>query len=119
MQITARSQRPAPPHIDTAQAYGNEAGVGEGVRTSGLSRDEIFVTSKLAAEVRSYENAVQAIDGSLKTMGLTLEEAHEAGKLRAIGVSNFEREDIHGLCPRRDCGHPHPGRRRPAHSAAR
>src|SRR5205809_2518512 len=57
-------------HIDTAQAYGNEEGVGEGVRTSGLSRDEIFVTSKLAAEVKSYENAVQAIDGSLTTMGL-------------------------------------------------
>src|SRR4051794_18598853 len=57
-------------HIDTAQAYGNEEGVGEGVRTSGLSRDEIFVTSKLAAEVKSYEIAVQAIDGSLTTMGL-------------------------------------------------
>ena len=116
-------------HLDTAQAYGNEAGVGEGIRTSGVSRDEIFVTTKLAAELKSYEKAVQAIDGSLKTMGLdhldlmiihspqpwrefraedryfagnreawrALEEAYQAGKLRAIGVSNFEREDIDNL----------------------
>lgn len=116
-------------HIDTAQAYGNEEGVGEGVRTSGVNRDEIFVTTKLAAEVKSYEKAVEAIDGSLKRMGLdhldlmiihspqpwrefraedrylegnreawrALEQAYEAGKLRSIGVSNFEREDIDNL----------------------
>ncbi len=116
-------------HLDTAQAYGNEQGVGEGIRTSGISRDEIFVTTKLAAEVKSYEKAVEAIDGSIKTMRLdrldlmiihspqpwrefrakdryfegnreawrALEEAYEAGKLRAIGVSNFEREDIDNL----------------------
>lgn len=116
-------------HIDTAQAYGNEEGVGEGVRACGVSRDEIFVTTKLAAEVKSYEKAVEAIDGSLKTIGLdhldlmivhspqpwqefrgedryfegnreawrALEEAYEAGKLRAIGVSNFEREDIDNI----------------------
>ena len=40
-------------HIDTAQAYGNEAGVGEGIRTCGISRDELFVTSKVAAENKS------------------------------------------------------------------
>jgi diketogulonate reductase-like aldo/keto reductase len=116
-------------HIDTAQAYGNEEGVGEGVSTCGVSRDEIFVTTKLAAEVKSYEKAVEAIDGSLETMGLdhldlmiihspqpwrefraedryfegnreawrALEEAYEAGKLRAIGVSNFERKDIDNI----------------------
>jgi diketogulonate reductase-like aldo/keto reductase len=116
-------------HLDTAQAYGNEEGVGEGIRTSGVSRDEIFVTTKLAAEVKSYEKAIEAIDGSLKTMGLdhldlmiihspqpwrefraedryfagnreawrALEDAYDAGKLRAIGVSNFEREDIDNL----------------------
>jgi len=116
-------------HLDTAQAYANEEGVGEGIRTSGVSRDELFVTTKLAAEVKSYEKAVEAIDGSLKTMGLdhldlmiihspqpwrefraedryfegnreawrALEEAYEAGKLRSIGVSNFEREDIDNL----------------------
>jgi diketogulonate reductase-like aldo/keto reductase len=116
-------------HLDTAQAYGNEEGVGEGIRTSGISRDELFVTTKLAAEVKSYEKAVEAIDGSLKTMGLdhldlmiihspqpwrefraqdryfegnrqawrALEDAYEAGKLRSIGVSTFEREDIDTL----------------------
>ncbi len=116
-------------HLDTAQAYGNEEGVGEGIRTSGISRDELFVTTKLAAEMKSYEKAVEAIDGSLKVMGLdhldlmiihspqpwrefraedryfagnreawrALEEAYEAGKLRSIGVSNFEREDIDNL----------------------
>jgi diketogulonate reductase-like aldo/keto reductase len=116
-------------HIDTARAYGNEEGVGEALKASGLSRDKIFVTTKLAAEVKSYEQAVQAIDESLQSVGLghldlmiihspqpwnefggddryfegnreawrALEEAHEAGKLRAIGVSNFEREDIDNI----------------------
>jgi diketogulonate reductase-like aldo/keto reductase len=116
-------------HIDTAQAYGNEEGVGEAIRTSGVSQDEIFLTTKLAAEVKSYEQAVKEIDGSLETIGLNhldlmiihspqpwrefggddryfegnreawraLEEAYEAGKLRAIGVSNFEREDIDNI----------------------
>ncbi len=57
-------------HIDTAQAYGNERGVGEGIRNCGLKRDEIFVTTKLAAEMKSYDAAVKAIDESLQTMGL-------------------------------------------------
>lgn len=116
-------------HIDTAQAYGNEAGVGEAIRTSGVSRDELFLTTKLAAEVKSYEQAVEAIDESLETLGVdhldlmiihspqpwrefggedryfegnreawrALEEAYNAGKLRAIGLSNFEREDIDNI----------------------
>ncbi|MBT9382316.1 aldo/keto reductase [Pseudooceanicola sp. CBS1P-1] len=116
-------------HIDTAQAYGNERGVGEGIRTSGLPREEIFVTTKLAAEIKDYEGAKAAIDASLATMGLdvidlmiihspqpwmdfagedrffdgnvaawkALEEAHEAGKLRAIGVSNFQTVDLENL----------------------
>ncbi|MFB2643863.1 aldo/keto reductase [Shewanella bicestrii] len=57
-------------HIDTAQAYGNEAGVGEGVRTSGVARDKIFVTTKLDAAVKTYAEAVNAIDGSLQALGL-------------------------------------------------
>jgi len=57
-------------HIDTAQAYGNEKGVGEGVRTCGVKREEMFVTTKLAAEVKSYEEAGASIDQSLKTLGL-------------------------------------------------
>lgn len=115
-------------HFDTAQAYGNERGVGEGIRTCGVPRSELFVTTKLAAEVKSYEAAVKAIDGSLNAMGLdyidmmlihspqpwadfrggdyadgnreawcALEEAYKAGKLRAIGVSNFEKKDIDNL----------------------
>ena len=44
-------------HIDTAQAYGNERGVGEAVRSCGVARDELFVTSKVAAEHKTYEEA--------------------------------------------------------------
>lgn len=116
-------------HIDTAQAYENERGVGEGVRDCGVDRSEIFVTTKLAAEIKSYEEAKAAIDGSLDLMGLdyidliiihspkpweefhgdddyaegnlaawkALEEAYEAGKLKAIGVSNFEKADLDNL----------------------
>ena len=116
-------------HFDTAQAYGNERGVGEGVRTCGLPREDLFVTTKLAAEIKDYAQAAAAIDGSLKTMGLdyldlmlihspqpwaqfreadrceegnreawrALEDAYKAGKLRAIGVSNFEQQDIDSL----------------------
>lgn len=57
-------------HFDTAQAYENERGVGEGIRTCGISREELFVTTKLAAEAKTYQEAVAAIDGSLKAMGL-------------------------------------------------
>jgi len=116
-------------HIDTAQAYQNEAGVAEGIKASDVKREDIFVTTKLAAEIKSYDEAVSSIDGSLQTMGLdyidmmiihspkpwkefhgddhyfegnreawrALEEAYKAGKLRAIGVSNFEKEDLDNL----------------------
>ena len=57
-------------HIDTAQAYGNERGVGEGVRTCGISRDKIFVTSKVAAEYKTYESAANSIDETLNKMKL-------------------------------------------------
>lgn len=57
-------------NIDTAQAYGNERGVGEGVRTSSVARGDLFVSTKLAAEIKDYDGAVAAIDGSLETMGL-------------------------------------------------
>lgn len=116
-------------HVDTAQAYGNERGVGEGLRASGVPREELFVTTKLAAECKSYGEAKTLIDGSLRKLGLdyidlmlihspqpwaefrdgehffegnleawrALEEAHVAGKLGAIGVSNFEPEDLDNL----------------------
>jgi diketogulonate reductase-like aldo/keto reductase len=115
--------------IDTAQAYGNESGVGDGIRASGVKREDLFITTKLAAEVKSYPEAVAAIDQSLKTMELdyldlmlihspqpwtnyhgedrylegnraawkALEEAYQAGKLRAIGLSNFEKVDIDNI----------------------
>ena len=115
-------------YIDTAQAYGNERGVGEGTRTASVPRDELFVSTKLAAEIKDYNGAVAAIDSSLETMGLdyidlmiihspqpwadfrggdydegnreawkALEEAHSAGKLRAIGVSNFLEHDLENI----------------------
>lgn len=52
-------------NIDTAQAYGNERGVGEGIRTSGLPRDELFVSTKLAVEIKDYDAAAAAIDGTV------------------------------------------------------
>ena len=57
--------------IDTAQAYGNEQGVGEGIRTCGLKREELFVASKVAAEHKTYEDAARSIDETLEKMGLT------------------------------------------------
>lgn len=117
-------------HIDTAQAYGNEKGVGEGIRKCGVSRDELFITTKLAAEIKDYKGALAAIDGSLEALGLdyidlmlihspqpwmeygadedrcfegnreawrALEDAYKAEKIRAIGVSNFIKEDLDNL----------------------
>ena len=111
-------------NIDTAQAYGNERGVGEVIRSCGLDRDRVFVSCKLAAEVKDHE-AVASIDATLDRMGLdhldlilihspqpwddfrgqgnydegnlaawrALEEARAAGKVRAIGVSNFQQHE--------------------------
>lgn len=57
-------------HIDTAQAYFNEAGVGAGVRNCGIPREELFVVSKVAAEHKTYEEAANSIDETLNKMGL-------------------------------------------------
>lgn len=117
-------------HIDTAQAYGNERGVGEGIRKSGIAREEIFVTSKVAAEHKDYKSAADGIEETLRKMELdyidmmiihspqpwkevnqsddryvegnreawrALTDAYKAGKIRAIGVSNFLKEDIDSL----------------------
>lgn len=56
--------------IDTAQAYGNERGVGEGVRSCGIAREELFVASKVAAELKTYEEASKSIDETLEKMRL-------------------------------------------------
>lgn len=57
-------------HIDSAQAYGNERGVGEGVRAAGIPREEIFITTKVAAEIKSYQSAAASIDESLQKLGM-------------------------------------------------
>lgn len=57
-------------HIDTAQAYKNEAGVGEGIRSCGVARGELFVTIKVAAEAKTYDAVKQSIDESLAKLGL-------------------------------------------------
>lgn len=56
-------------HIDTAIAYGNESGVGEGIRKSGIAREEIFVTSKIPAEVKNYAEAKKCVEESLSRLG--------------------------------------------------
>lgn len=56
--------------IDTAQAYGNERGVGGGVRTCGVHREALFVASKVAAELKTYEDAAKSIDETLEKLGL-------------------------------------------------
>lgn len=57
-------------HFDTAQAYGNERGVGEGIHTCGIPREELFVVSKVAAKHKTYEDAKASIDKTLSDMGL-------------------------------------------------
>ncbi|WP_129664168.1 aldo/keto reductase [Phytoactinopolyspora endophytica] len=107
-------------HIDTAEMYGNEKGVGEAVRTSGISRDEIFVTSKLNNSFHAYDDAIKAFDRTMADLGLdyldlflihwplpkvgdfvetwkAMEEISRSGRCRAIGVSNFQPHHLQRL----------------------
>jgi len=107
-------------HIDTAYRYGNERGVGRGIRDSGLRRDELFVTTKLDGEFQGNDRAIDGLDRSLKRLGLdyvdlllihwplpqrdlyistwkTFEQLVAAGKTRSIGVSNFKPAHIDRL----------------------
>ena len=100
-------------HIDTAQGYGNEEGVGQAVRESGLRRGDVFVTTKLANGRHGYQEAIRALDESLERLGFdhvdlylihwprpatdlyvetwqAFEKIASEGKARAIGVSNFQ-----------------------------
>lgn len=104
--------------IDTAQAYGNEKGVGNAIVKCGLPREELFITTKVWITNASYEKAKASIDESLKHLQTdyidlllihqpfgdyygayrAMEEAYKAGKLRAIGVSNFYPDRLIDLC---------------------
>jgi len=111
-------------HIDTARAYGNEESFGKAIRDSGISRDKIFVTSKLPAEIKTYEGAHASYNITMETIGLeyidlylihapwpwdriganytkqnievwkAMEEIYKGGRCRAIGVSNFNVADL-------------------------
>lgn len=118
-------------HIDTAAAYGNEESVGRAIKKSGIRRDELFVTTKLWNSDHGYENTKKAIDTSLMKLGLdyldlylihwpnpvamrdnwaelnseswqAMEEAQKAGKIRAIGVSNFRKHHLDALLENAD-----------------
>lgn len=112
--------------IDTAAAYGNEESVGKGIKESDINRYDLFVTTKLWNDKHGYRETIQAIDESLEKLGLdyldlylihwpnpkavrdhwaelnaeswrAMEDQYKAGKLRAIGVSNFRREHMDEL----------------------
>ncbi len=113
-------------HIDTAAVYKNEASVGDGIIKSGVKREDIFLTTKLWNDAHSYEGAKEAIETSLKKLQVdyldlylihwpnpklirdaweqgnadawrAMEEAVDAGKIRAIGVSNFHEHHLDAL----------------------
>ncbi|MEU2237230.1 aldo/keto reductase [Streptomyces vietnamensis] len=106
--------------IDTAAVYGNEAGVGRALGTSGLAREELFVTTKLWNADQGYDATLRAFDDSLAKLGLdyvdlylihwpapardlyrdswrALERLAEEGRIRAAGVSNFQPEHLRRL----------------------
>jgi 2,5-diketo-D-gluconate reductase A len=109
-------------HIDTAEMYGNEREVGEGIRRSGLDRSEVFVTSKLNNSFHEPDEARRAFEGTLEALGFdhvdlflihwplptlydgdfvstwnTLEEFKADGRARSIGVSNFQVDHLERL----------------------
>jgi 2,5-diketo-D-gluconate reductase A len=107
-------------HIDTAQMYGNEKGVGEAVRDSGIPREEVFVTSKLNNNRQTRDDILRSFDESLAQLGFdqldlflvhwplptvsdyvarwkVMEEIYASGRVRAIGVSNFQPHHLRTL----------------------
>ena len=112
-------------HVDTAALYRNERGVGEAVRESGLPRDEVFVTSKVWNDDHGYDATLRAFDASMERLGLdvldlylihwpvprldryvdtwrALEQLYRDGRVRAIGVSNFQPDHLRRLLDRTD-----------------
>ena len=104
--------------IDTAQAYGNEEGVGAAVRKSSVAREDVFITSKIWVANMNYERASVSIDETFQKLGTdyidlmllhqamgdypgayrAMEDAYKAGKIRAIGLSNFYPERLIDVC---------------------
>jgi 2,5-diketo-D-gluconate reductase A len=107
-------------HIDTAAAYRNEKGVGAAIDSSGLPREDVFVTTKLWNREQGFDSTLAAFDASLKRLGFdyvdlylihwpvpaadrfldtwrAFEQIHEEGRVRTIGVSNFRIEDLERL----------------------
>lgn len=104
-------------HIDTAASYMNEEAVGKGIRKSGVARKDLFVTTKLWIQSNGYENTLKAFDRSLNRLQLdyvdlylihqpfgdvygewrAMEELYQQGKIKAIGVSNFQPDRIMDL----------------------
>jgi 2,5-diketo-D-gluconate reductase A len=108
-------------HIDTAEMYGNEQGVGDGIRKSGVPREEVFVTSKLNNGFHAHDAALKAFDGTLDALQFdyvdlflvhwplptidvdyvetwkAMEEIYRSGRARAIGVSNFNAHHLRRL----------------------
>jgi len=118
-------------HIDTAADYRNESGVGIGIKQSGINRENIFITTKIPAEIKTYNEAKEKIAQSLNNLDTNyidlmlihapkpwhelnagsektyfkenvevwkaMEEAFKAGKIRALGVSNFDNKDIQNI----------------------
>ncbi|KRK98761.1 aldo keto reductase [Secundilactobacillus odoratitofui DSM 19909 = JCM 15043] len=109
-------------HIDTAAYYGNEQWVGEAIRESGLKREDLFVTSKIWNNVRGYDETKQEFQATLDRLGLdyldlylihwpapgyvdtwrAMEDLYKAGKIKNIGVSNFEQNQLEDLMQQTD-----------------
>ncbi|WP_137597923.1 aldo/keto reductase [Paucilactobacillus kaifaensis] len=114
-------------HIDTAQAYANESSVGKAIKDSGIKREDIFVTSKLPAEIKTYDGALAAFDKTMDNLGLkyldlylihapwpwsqigtdhdrdnvetwkAMEKIYQSGRVKSIGVSNFNVHDLKNI----------------------
>lgn len=129
-QATSFALRSGYRHIDTARVYGNEDSVGRAVRDSGIPRSEIFVTSKLPAEIKDHDEALASFETTMATIGLdyldcylihapwpwhdigrdcaagnkavwkAFEAIYGSGRAKAIGVSNFNVADLHAVLER-------------------